>query len=517
MKIQISYKFLGGVADGENLTGSCTLVKIRRGKKQIIFMIDAGLLQCDFRKSIEKNKKILDQVNLSLVDCIIITHPHIDHIGRLPLLVKAGFRGEILCMEPTVDLMRVMLEDTVKILVSEAKYLQGKEERQEKKERKKKPGKRHRPKKKPNGWSKSSNNGIKPLYTMEDVEKTLAFIKNGGFEYKKPIKLSTGINLKFYPSGHVLGGAVCVIKILRSKNVKPIYLGFSGDLGREDGIILPPPAAIREPINYWLIESTYGGKKHPDREQEIKILLGVVTDAVKNNKKVIIPSFALERTQEIVFLLSYYMQEKDIPEIPIYLDSPMALRISEIYGSYWDSKMFKNQAKLLFNPFELGNPYLRPIADHLASADLSKSPGPYIVIAGSGMCDAGRVRNHLRENLGNPNAVVCLIGYMAKGSLGRKLQEGLPIVKMNGREIDVNAQIINFSSYSAHADSPHLVSYTKSAIAKTQPAPKKIFIVHGEEAGGIALKNELREVLPGGNWMKDVVIPALNEVVTIDM
>jgi metallo-beta-lactamase family protein len=509
MRIQVSYKFLGGLADGDNLTGSCTLVRIIRGKKEVLFLVDAGLLQCDFRKSIEKNRKILDQLDMSKVDFIILTHSHIDHVGRLPLLVKAGFRGRIICTQPTADLLRVMLEDSAKIQASEAKYLKAKEGKQERKNGHKQ--------KDSSGRKKSKACEIKPLYSLEDVEEALAYVKNGGFEYKKPIKLMTGVSLKFYASGHVLGGAVCVIQIMRPKSTKHFVLGFSGDLGREDGIILPPPDKIPEAINFWMIESTYGGKVHPGREEEIERLLALTTEAVEQKKRVIIPSFSLERTQEIIYLLSYYMQIGRIPPIPIHLDSPMALRISEVYAANWNSPMFKDQDKLRFNPFSIGNPYLNIVGDQVASGELSKSPGPYIVIAGAGMCDAGRVRNHLRENLGSDKTIVCLVGYMAKDSLGRKMQEGLPIVKMNGVEILVKAKIVSFSSFSAHADSTHLVSYTKSALTTDPYAPKKVFIVHGEEASGLALKEKLVGALPTGDWMKNIIIPSVNETVQFNI
>jgi metallo-beta-lactamase family protein len=511
MKIKLAFRFLGGMADGDNLTGSCILARIRRGKKEITFLVDAGLLQCDFRKSIEKNKKILDHLDMSKIDFIIITHSHVDHVGRLPLLTKNGFKGRIICTEATVDLMRVMLEDSARIQASEAKYLFLRECKEKAK-------KGPCSEKKLAHLLNSNGKKIQPLYSIDDVQKSFTCIKNGGFDYHQAIKLDTGISLKFYPSGHVLGGAICIIEIKRPKTSKHFYLGFSGDLGRKDGIILPAPEKVETPVNFWITESTYGGKKHPERDLEIEKLFALVRDAVANKKKIIIPSFALERTQEIVYILTKAMDSGAIPKIPILLDSPMALLITKVFAANWHTRMFKGQECLNFNPFDPEtNPFLKVNIGQLESVELSKSLETHIVIAGSGMGDAGRIRNHLRENLGKENTIVCLVGYMAKGSLGRKLQDALPLVKMNKTDIDVKASIVSFSSFSAHADSPFLVSYAKSVMSKSTNSPRKIFIVHGEEESGICLKNELRKSLPGDNWMKDIVIPALNETYSFSL
>lgn len=512
MRIVISAKLLGGVADGDNLTGSCTLITIGRGKNLTRFLIDAGLVQCEFKKSIEKNRAILKQIDPSKIDYIIATHSHIDHIGSIPLLVKEGFRGKIICTKPTKRLMHVMLTDSAKIQASETKFLKIREHKIKKRNQAK------------YGRKNAKNQqvekmiGIKTLYDFEDVERACELVKNGGFEYEKWIKLSTGVNLKFYPSGHVLGGAICVVRVMLPKTTKHIYLGFSGDLGREDGTILPSPVIVKEPIKHWFIESTYGDKVHPKRDEEMNRLLDLVVEAKEKKQKIIIPSFALERTQEIIYLLSCHMHMDIIPKIPIYLDSPMALEITRVYAEHWNSKMFKDQNILQFNAFSIEgdnkNPYLRIVTDSLSSAALSKQDGPYIVIAGSGMCDAGRIRNHLREGLGNKNTTVCLIGYMSKESLGRKLREGCPMVKMNGEEITVRSKIVFFDSFSAHADSPFLVSYTNKVVAKNCHNAN-VFIVHGDKEGGAGLKLKLMETSISHNCGENIIIPSINQTIKI--
>jgi metallo-beta-lactamase family protein len=500
MRIGIDVKFLGGVAEGENLTGSCILLKIRRGKKNTTLLIDAGLLQGDFQNSITRNMAVLRQFKPSEVDYIIVTHSHIDHIGRIPMFVKAGFCGNIICTEATNNLMHVMLPDTARIQLSEIKYLNTIKKTQSKKEGFKNGNSRNR------GRNKDSINA--PLYTLDDVEDTYKLIKNEGFPYKKDIKLDIGINLKFFASGHVLGGAICLIKITRPGTTKHFYIGFSGDLGREDGIILPAPQTIKKFLNYWFVESTYGGKKHPHRQQEIDKIIKLVAEAATEGKRILIPSFALERTQEIIYILVYFMHIGKIPQIPIYLDSPLAQKITDVYAKNWEKHMFKDQGMLSFNPFLVNNQknqYFKIITDPLESSSLSKAHHAHIVIAGSGMCDAGRIRNHLRENLNNDKTIVCLIGYMAAGSLGRKLKDGYPMVRINHQEIDVLARIESFESFSAHADSDFLVSYTNRI------QPKNIFIIHGEELGAIALKSQLLRSSFGKNLKYHIEIPGLNQ------
>jgi metallo-beta-lactamase family protein len=241
-----------------------------------------------------------------------------------------------------------------------------------------------------------------------------------------------------------------------------------------------------------------------------------VRTAADLKQKIIIPSFALERAQEIIYILSYYMQIGAIPKIPIYLDSPMGVDITKSFAVGWDLGMFEGQNKLNFNPFKVdGSSYLRTVNGEKASVALSEERGPYIVIAASGMCDAGRVRTHLKAGLGSPQTVVALIGYMTENSLGRKLKDGLPIVRMNGTEIVVKAKVVSFDSFSAHADGPHLVSYTKEAMATGEGEHRKIFIVHGEEKGATSLKMELLKALPNDDWLKKIIIPKLGEEVIL--
>jgi len=516
MNTKISAQFLGGVAYDDNLTGSSILITIEQGKQTTRLLLDAGLIQC-YKYALERNSEILHWLKPEHINGVILTHAHIDHIGRLPFLTKHGFKGRIYCTKGTMSLLSVMLRDSAKIQTKEALILRAKLRKQKQSDRKEdfsrdKVTMGNYDKKKKN--HKNNKTNVEPLYDLNDVEQTCGLIKNDGLPYGTWHKLAKNVSLKFYPSGHVLGGAICVIKIESSP--QNIYLGFSGDLGRDDGVILPPPKMINEPVDYWFIESTYGGKKHPAREDEIAKLLNLIKEVYASGKKMIIPSFALERAQEIIYLLSYYMQIKKIPQISIFLDSPMATEITKVFATNWDLGMFIGQDKLSFNPFQADNGSdLKTITDDKASIDLMKAPGPYIVIAASGMCDAGRVRTHLRAGLGNDKTVVAIIGYMTKNSLGRKLKDGLTIVRMNGEEIIVKAKIVVFNSFSAHADGPHLVNYTKGVVDLQTEKKTKIFIVHGEEEGATNLKMDLINALPKNSWPEQIIIPKLGQTIIL--
>ncbi len=507
MKTKI--QFFGGVAG--DLTGSCYLLTVNKEKKNYKILFDAGLIQCYFKDSLERNQEILKYLKPSEIDYIVLTHSHIDHIGRLPFFVKEGFNGRVICTEGTKNLLGVMLEDSAKIQIAEAIYLNAKKAK-EKKDSDNHHGRERFTK---GNYDREKQRYIEdkhqkclplyqPLYTTLDVERAQQLVKNGGYDYHQSIRLEHNIHIKFYPSGHVMGGALVVVKI--DNEPKDTYLCFTGDLGRRDGIILPPPEVVKEPIDYLILESTYGGRVHPERDEEIKKLLNLVRISSEKNKRIIIPSFALERSQEIIYLLSHYMEEGVIPTIPIYLDSPLGSRITEIFSAGWSDGMFADQASMKINPFNpKENPNFHLITEQEESDALIAKTGNYIVIAGSGMCDAGRVRGHLRANLEKPDTMVFLVGYMAEGSLGRKLKDKEKIIRMNKKEINVRADIVSFDSFSAHADGTFLVDYTKE-VSQNQ-LYNKIFIVHGEEKTANDLKEDLEKVFP----KVKIKIPKINE------
>lgn len=493
--------FLGGVATTDNLTGSCAAIEVRCGKKTTVLLVDAGLVQGDAKNFFTNNTRILKSIEPARIDYIIATHAHIDHIGLLPLLVNRGFNGKVICTKQTADLMPIMLADSYKVqkeLASRRRKIDTPRRFNRKKTKRRKEVVRRAP-----------QTGM--LYSDTDVAKTLSLIWRSGFDFETVIRLSNFLSLKFYPSGHILGGAICAVELANRKARKVSRLCFSGDLGRQEGLLLDPPKIIKERIDHWFTESTYGDRNHPKRNSEITRLRELVLNAKKNGGKIIIPSFALQRSQEIIYLLSAAIHKGEIPKMPIFLDSPMANKITDVFAKHWEAGTFKRKDNLPFNPFSEENPYLTFIRGSEESAKLAESDESYIVISSSGMCDAGRVRDHLRVGLPNEKTTICLVGYMAPSSLGRKLQDGIKTVRMNGQEIAIKATIEKFDSFSAHADSSELVDYAKSAMAGA--SNRSITILHGEIAGGISLQASLDRELSGRNIK--VSVPALGAFMRI--
>jgi metallo-beta-lactamase family protein len=494
--MKISTKFLGG-AVSDNFTGSATLIRIELGKKILRILIDAGLIQSSFGEMQEKNLNLAEKIEAEKLDYIIITHSHIDHIGLLPLLLKKQFKGRIICTEAAALLMEPMLKDSAKIQSLEAAYSQHKEEKMEKKRQSYFSKDRlllgkydKRRNKNKNGKKNNSHN--QAVYTMEDIPAVLEAIKNSGMPYQNWLKLSHEVHCKFYPSGHVIGGGIVVIRIKNRQEEK--YLAFSGDLGREDGLILPPPEIVEEKLERFIIESTYGGRFHPSRKQELKHLADIIKATQKTKGKIIIPSFALERTQEMIYLLSMMMEKKEIPETTIFLDSPLAAEITAKFSSFWEEGMFSDQNNCPFNPFNPNsNRFLKIINSQEESDKMIASPDRFLIIAGSGMANAGRVRGWLRKLLPKSNTQVCLIGFMAENTLGQKLSEKPLFVMMNDQKITVKAKINSFESFSAHADKGHLVSYIRKLAEKNEKI--KIFINHGNQESAKSLSESLKNFL----------------------
>lgn len=527
--MRISVIFWGGtVGDGldDNLTKSCTMIQIKDGKEKSSVLVDCGLWQGKKEAFVKRNKDFLFKP--SEIDSVVLTHAHIDHCGRIPILYKEGFgqkngRGRIFSTFQTRELSEMMLLDAAKINKIEVE----KAKRRSKKEKKSLSGRKWkkslqkrlmemspekvdeyladirnmRHNKKPDGWEVS-------LFRTLEVKKSMELFKCHDYETNF-FKIAKNMYAKFYPSGHILGGAICVIRIDKEKD-RPIYIAFSGDLGRRDGIILPAPRLIKEPLDYWVTESTYGAINHPSRSDEIERFLDIVRDCNKKKSKLLIPSFAMERTQEVLYLLSYYMEKEEIPKVPIYLDSPLALKVTEVYSDNWDSPMFKDQDRLSFNPFDLEeNNYFKTVDSHLQSNWLARQNGPAIIIAGSGMADAGRIRNHLKTGLPDSKNIICIIGYVVPNTPGRKIVDREPEIVMDGKAIINRARVEKFGSFSAHADQKYLGHYTGEVLRKS-PNLKTVFINHGGETNGKGLREKLLSKLPY-TWEKKIIIPKAGE------
>ncbi len=439
--------FYGGVGE---VTGSRHLIDADGTK----ILMDCGMFQGHRQQAIDKNKTI--PFKTSELNHVLLSHAHVDHSGNLPSLTKNGYKGQIFCTASTVELCQVMLMDSAHLQEEDAKFFN-----------KKHPGA-----------------NIVPLYGQEDAQACLQRFKS--FEYQTDIPLGPKASAKFFNAGHVLGSAMIQVDLQTPKGKRRVL--FTGDLGRRQTILMDPPH-IPEQVDYLLIESTYGDRVHPGIETVEGQLKDYINGIVKTKGKIIIPSFALERTQEIVFVIEKLLREGSIPNIPVYVDSPSAVSISDIFNRHLSdfsfSPEFKAYAQKAGDPFGFKTiKYVRTIDE---SKSLNDMPGPMVILSASGMCEGGRVLHHLSNNVGKTTTLVLIVGYQAEGTLGRKLSEGAKKVFIHGVETEVNCRVETMHTFSAHADRDDLLWFMKSL----NPRPKTIFLVHGDPADRVALKAHL--------------------------
>jgi len=463
-------KFAG--AAGE-VTGSKHLITFN-GKK---ILLDCGMFQGRRRESDEKNLHPL--FDAKEIDIVILSHAHMDHSGNLPYLVKKGFKGPIYCTHATRDVANYMLLDSAAIQENEFKWMQ-----------------KHR-KKFEAGAMKE------PFYTLEDAEKTLKLFRS--VDYEQSFVVDDGVVASFYDAGHILGSALVHMIFYDKKSKKHLRFCFTGDLGRRGLPILRDPQPIPE-TDVLVTETTYGNRLHPPITSIDGDLATIVNEACKRGGKLLIPSFALERAQEVIYHLNLLHTAKRIPEIPIYVDSPLAGNITEVFRSHpecFDKKTFMEFIEKGDNPFGFGQlKYTRTAEESKA---LNEKKGPMIIIAASGMCEHGRILHHLRNNVSNPKNIVLIVGYQAEHTLGRKLVNGEKRVNIFGDPYEVRASVYVMDAFSGHADRSDLLDY----ITKIKKL-KKIFLVHGEQTQLEFFKGALAE-----NGFKDVHIPFLGEEVEI--
>jgi metallo-beta-lactamase family protein len=437
------------------VTGSNYLIKT----EEYNILVDCGMFQGN--KETEKLNYEDFPYDSSEIDFLFLTHAHIDHSGRIPKLVKEGFRGRIITTNPTYDLCKIMLKDSAKIQESDVEWENRKRER-------------------------SGKPLIKPLYTIIDAENSMKYFEPYFIDQR--ININEKIQIRFKDAGHILGSSILEIWI--TENNETIKLVFSGDLGMPGRPIINNPEYI-EDADYLIIESTYGNTVHESYDESSNKLIDIINETALRGGTVIIPSFAVGRTQELIYKLNkYYEKNPDIEEymkIPIYVDSPMAVEATEVFKR--NSSSFNEEARALIlkgdNPFEFNN--LRYIRSQEESRTLNKFVFPKVIISASGMATAGRVRHHLKHNLWDPKNSLVFVGYQAQGTLGRILLDGVKKVKILGEEIDVKAKIYDIKGFSGHADKNVLLDW----IDKFKYKPKKIFIVHGEIEASTALAEEI--------------------------
>ncbi len=428
----------------QTVTGSKYLLEVGDFK----LLLDCGMHQGRRSESNALNKEL--SFDAGSVDAVILSHAHADHCGMLPVLTRDGFMGKIYCTAATADIAKFILEDAANIQENDALYF--------------------------NKHLLLGQEKIEPLYTEHDVKKVFGhFAPVPYFRLSQQwTQLNANIRFKFYDAGHILGSAITLLEITENDIKKNIV--FTGDLGRHFLPILRDPEFVAESAEILITEATYGNRIHrpvTDLEGDLK---NIITEAISKKSKIIVPAFSLGRTQELVYILHKLIDEKSIPALPIYVDSPLSQKITRVFGTYtsdfdnnfWEDFGERGEKAFMFDGLTITSSIEE-------SKEINDTPGPCIIIAGSGMCEGGRILHHLKNNISNPNNVVLITGYQAEGTLGRKILEGISPVKIFGVEYQVRAQIKILNELSAHADQKDLLNYVAHINGL-----QKIFLVHSE-------------------------------------
>ena len=429
----------------QTVTGSCHILEAGG----LTLLIDCGLHQGNHTEELMNAEDF--PINPANIDYLLLTHAHIDHSGRIPLLVKKGFKGKILTTGAACDLCSIMLPDSGHIQETEAEWKNKKNLRK-------------------------GMNITEPLYTYQDALDSLVFFR--AIEYDEVINLNSSVKVRFVDAGHMLGSSF--IEIWENLDGKQSKILFSGDVGNKGAPLLKDPSVIEE-ADFVVIESTYGNRLHPDRHQDMNLMVNTILETTRRGGNVVIPSFAVGRTQEMIY---YFNQNRDthhqnikaLSKIPVFIDSPLATSATSVFRNHLEC--FDEEARLYIengdNPLDFEG--LKFSVSKEDSMALNEILSGAIIISPSGMCEAGRIKHHLKYNLWRPECTIIFVGFQAENSLGRKILNGEKVVKIFGEEIVVKAQIVSLEGFSGHADKTGLIDLLNGIKSK----PKKVFIVHGE-------------------------------------
>ena len=440
-------QFLGGAG---TVTGSQYLVKI--GGRQIL--LDCGLFQG--LKELRLRNWRLPPYEPAQIDAILLSHAHIDHSGYLPLVARRGFRGPIYATPATRSLLKIMLPDAAHLQEEEAEYANRK------------------------GYSK--HHPAEPLYDSGDAFRALKLVK--ARPYGEAFEVADGITVKFRRTGHILGAASIELRI---SGTQPVTLVFSGDLGRWNRPMLYDPEFVTE-ADVLLVESTYGNRNHP-QEDIATALAKIVNAAVARGGALLIPAFAVGRTQELIWWLRELEHANKIPSLPIYIDSPMAAHVTDVLSNHSEDHDLEMQQLVLKERSPFCHPTYEIVRTAQESKDLNEKQGPMIIIAGSGMATGGRIVHHLQHRLADERTTVLLVGFQAVGTRGRSLKDGAKYLRMHGRDIPVRAHIASLDGLSAHADQSEILRWLDGF----RKPPRKVYLVHGEPTAAETLAAKLHE------------------------
>lgn len=439
---KVSIGFYGGT---EAVTGSNFLFKTNDEKEPLNILIDCGLEQGEEYANISNYEKF--PFSPQDIHYLFITHPHIDHVGRIPKLVKDGFSGKIYSTAPTREIAQIMLTDSIELLKKEAE-----------------------------------KDGKDPIYDAEDVESAMELWDD--FPYEKVMDIGGGVKVRVNEVGHTLGSVMYIFEYNGKK------IAFSGDLGNSPTPLLKDANPVSD-VDYLVMESVYGDRNHEDRDKRREILRSIIKDSTARGGVLLIPAFSLERTQEVLYEIERMMEEGELPLVPVYVDSPLAIKITAVYKKY-EHLLNKAVNKIIKSGNQLfAFPQLHFTITSDQSKTILKSPNPKIIIAGSGMSNGGRILHHEKHFLPDRSSTLLLIGYQAVGTLGRRIQDGAKHIKIFGETVEVKAKVTNIRGYSAHMDSDHLVEY----VEKCGDRLKKVFVVMGEPKSSLFLVQRLKDYL----------------------
>jgi metallo-beta-lactamase family protein len=448
--------FIQSFGGAETVTGSCHFLQLKNGPN---ILVDCGYFQG------EKEEKTSQSFDFEAkdVDIILLTHAHLDHVGRVPKLVKEGFDGKVVALRSTMDLAEVILMDSAKIAEEDYKTALRKARR-----------------------TGNEKRVPLPIYSSDDALAVFDLIIQYA-DYDKAIQLAPGVKATFRNAGHILGSATIQIEITEAGEVK--LLVFSGDLGSHQNIIMTPPSLVKK-AHALYIESTYGDREHRPLHESINAFKEIIINTLENQGNVLIPSFAIERSQEVLLLLKQMYYDKELPACKVFLDSPMAINATQIYNNY-HSSLNASANKLLArdgNVFEF--PYLQYSLKNHESMRINKQESGCIIIAGSGMCTGGRILHHFKHRLWDERNSVIFVGYQVQGTLGRHLIDGADSFQLHHETINVNAKIHMLNGFSAHADQRDLLSW----ISEFEQLDN-IYLIHGEASTQITFKEVIKNKL----------------------
>ncbi len=452
------------------VTGSMHMLTVQNRT----ILLDCGLVQGRREEARQRNSAF--PFDPSSIAAVVLSHAHIDHSGNLPGLVKQGFRGTIYCTKATHDLCEVMLRDSAYIQERDVEFINKKHQR-----------KGLRP--------------VTPLYTQADVEATLPLLR--GVDYSQIFEVVDGIECRFEDAGHMLGSASVALTLREGS--RTCHLAFTGDLGRPNLPILRDPDFIGDEAQVLISESTYGGRLHAPVSEMDQQLLDPIQRAVQRRGKIIIPGFAVGRTQELVYVLHRLSVQGKIDYLPVFVDSPLSVNVTDVFRRH--PECFDEETRAILAAPDHNDPFgfdrLTYIRDVEHSKELNDRPGPFVVIAASGMCDNGRIVHHLANSVEDPKNMILIVGYQAENTLGKKLVDKQPVVNIFGEPHEVKAEVVVLNSFSGHADHNELLSY----IGKfDRTRMKQIFLVHGDSDQAEKLSGSLQ-----GAGFPEVTIPACGD------